>query len=119
MLCKAAGYKNSTVCKIVLFLSSCIFIKCSKGPLVNNKFELTVLRTAIAGQRKDGHLYNTFFMYWRPILWTLYGAVDFLKVLKIAVVWGGVLLVHSAYIMSQLILSGIKYWDVMYTLCPS
>ncbi len=60
-------------------------------------------------------------MYRRPILWTLYVAVDFLKVLKIAVVWGGggVLLVHSAYIMSQLILAGIKYWDVMYTLCPS
>jgi hypothetical protein len=28
-------------------------------------------------------------MYRRPILWTLYGAVDFLKVLKIAVVGGG------------------------------
>ncbi len=54
------------------------------------------------------------------MLWTLYGAVDFLKVLKIAVVGGGgVLLVHSAYIMSLLMMSGIKYWDVMYTLCPS
>ena len=53
-----------------------------------------------------------FFMYRRPILWTLYGAVDFLKVLKIAVV--GVLLVHSAYIMSLLMMAGIKYWDVMY-----
>jgi hypothetical protein len=29
------------------------------------------------------------FMYRRPILWTLYSAVDFLKVLKIAVVGGG------------------------------
>ncbi len=34
-------------------------------------------------------------MYRRPILCTLYGAVDFLKVLKIAVGGGGVLLVHS------------------------
>jgi hypothetical protein len=62
-------------------------------------------------------------MYRRPILWTLYGAVDFLKVLKIAVVGGGGrgggLLVHSAYIISLLMMSGIKYWDVMYTLCPS
>jgi hypothetical protein len=33
---------------------------------------------------EDGH-----FMYRRPILCTLYGAVDFLKVLKIAVVGGG------------------------------
>jgi hypothetical protein len=46
------------------------------------------------------------FMYRRPILCTLYGAVDCLKFLKIAVVGGGrgggggVLLVHSAYIMS-------------------
>ncbi len=31
----------------------------------------------------------TTFMYWRPILCTLHGAVDFLKVLKIAVVGGG------------------------------
>ncbi len=53
-------------------------------------------------------------MYRRPILWTLYGAVDFLKVLKIAVVGGEVvLLVHSAYIMSLLMMSGIKYWDIM------
>ncbi len=29
------------------------------------------------------------FIYRRPILWTLYVDVDFLKVLKIAVVWGG------------------------------
>jgi hypothetical protein len=61
-------------------------------------------------------------MYRRPILWTLYNALDFLKVLKIAVVGGGgggVLLVHSAYIMSLLMMAGIKYWDVMYTLCPS
>ena len=50
----------------------------------------------------------------------LYNALDFLKVLKIAVVGGrGVLLVHSAYIMSLLMMSRIKYWDVMYTLCPS
>jgi hypothetical protein len=28
-------------------------------------------------------------MYRRPILWTLYNALDFLKVLKIAVVGGG------------------------------
>jgi hypothetical protein len=56
-------------------------------------------------------------MYPRPILWTLYNALDFLKVLKIAVVGGGggVLLVHSAYIMSLLMMAGIKYWDVMYT----
>ncbi len=49
-------------------------------------------------------------MYRRPILWTLYGAVDFLKVLKIAVVGGGggVLLVHSTYIMSLLMMAGIK-----------
>jgi len=59
------------------------------------------------------------FMYQKPILWTLYNALDFLKVLKIAVVGGGVLLVHSAYIMSLLMMAGIKYWDVMYTLCPS
>jgi hypothetical protein len=57
---------------------------------------------------KRNQLY--YFMYRRPILWTLYGAVDFLKVLKIAVV---------AYIMSLLMMAGIKYWDVIYTLCPS
>jgi hypothetical protein len=58
----------------------------------------------------------------RPILWTLYDALDFLKVMKIAVVGGGgggVLIVHSAYIMSLLKMAVIKYWDVMYTLCPS
>ncbi len=55
------------------------------------------------------------FMYRRPILWTLYNALDFLKVLKIPVVkGGGMLLVHSAYIMSLLMMAGIKYWDVMY-----
>jgi hypothetical protein len=48
------------------------------------------------------------FMYRRPILCTLYGAVDFLKVLKIAVGGGG------CYSMA-----GKKYWDVMYTLRPS
>jgi hypothetical protein len=41
-------------------------------------------------------------MYRRPILCTLHGAVDFLKFLKIPVVGGGggVLLGHSAYIIS-------------------
>ena len=48
-------------------------------------------------------------MYRRPILCTLYGAVDFLKVLKIAVVGGG----------EVLLMAGKKYWDVMYTLHPS
>jgi hypothetical protein len=41
---------------------------------------------------------NVHFMYRRPILCTLYDAVDFLNVLKNAVVGGGggrVLLVHS------------------------
>ena len=62
-----------------------------------------------------GLRFKRIFMYRRPILWTLYGAVDFLKVLKIAVVGGGgVLLVHSAYIMSLLMMAGIKYWDIMY-----
>jgi hypothetical protein len=42
-----------------------------------------------------------YFMYRRPILCTLHGAVDFFKFLKIAVVGGwGVLLGHSAYIIS-------------------
>jgi hypothetical protein len=46
-------------------------------------------------------LYIIIIMYRRPILCTLYCAVDFLKVLKIAVVWGGgVLAGHSAYITS-------------------
>ncbi len=49
-------------------------------------------------------------MYRRPILCTLYGAVDFLKVLKIAVGGGG----GGCYSMA-----GKKYWDVMYTLHPS
>jgi hypothetical protein len=49
-------------------------------------------------------------MYRRPILCTLYGAVDFLKVLKIAVVGEG----GGCYSMA-----GKKYWDVMYTLRPS
>jgi hypothetical protein len=56
-------------------------------------------------------------MYRRPILCTLHVAVDFLKFLKIAVVWGGgggVLLGHSAYIISLQMMAGIKYWDVMY-----
>ncbi len=60
-------------------------------------------------------------MYRRPILWTLYNALDFLKVLKIAVVddgWDQVL-GRNVYIMSQLMMAGIKYWDVMYTLRPS
>ena len=40
-------------------------------------------------------------MYRRPTLCTLHIAVDFLKSLKIAVVWGGgVLLGYSAYIIS-------------------
>ncbi len=34
-------------------------------------------------------------MYRRPILCTLYGAVDFLNVLKNGCWWGGMLLVHS------------------------
>ncbi len=38
---------------------------------------------------------ESLFMYRRPILCTSYGAVDFLNVLKYAVVWGGVLLVHT------------------------
>jgi hypothetical protein len=79
-------------------------------------------------------------MYRRPILWTLYNALDFLKVLKIAVVVGGggggvnctkciyyfpvddgwdQVLGRNVYIMSQLMMAGIKYWDVMYTLRPS
>jgi hypothetical protein len=64
-------------------------------------------------------------MYRRPILWTLYGAVDFLKVLKIAVVGGegGVtrtqciyyvpvddvwdqVLGRNVYIMSHLMIAG-------------
>jgi hypothetical protein len=36
-----------------------------------------------------------FFMYRRPILCTLYGAVDFLTVLKKGCWGGGVLLVHN------------------------
>ena len=49
-------------------------------------------------------------MYRRPILWTLYNALDFLKVLKIAVVGGGggVLLVHSAYIIASVVDIGGK-----------
>jgi hypothetical protein len=40
--------------------------------------------------------YSICFMYRRPILCTLYGAVDFLNVLKKGCWWGGgVLLVHS------------------------
>ncbi len=38
---------------------------------------------------------NEYFMYRRLILCTLYGAVDFLNVLKKGCLWGGVLLVHS------------------------
>ncbi len=55
-----------------------------------------------------GLRYIKHIMYRRPILCTLYGAVDFLKVLKIAVVGGGVLLDgweevlgRSVYITSQ------------------
>ena len=64
-------------------------------------------------------------MYRRPILWALYNALDFLKVLKIAVVGGGgahcwdQVLGRNVYIMSQLMMAGIKYWDVMSTLRPS
>jgi hypothetical protein len=44
-----------------------------------------------------------FFMYRRPILCTLHGAVDFLKFLKIAVVGGG---------------GGGCYWDIVHILYP-
>ncbi len=45
--------------------------------MTHNKFQIENLE------------HNMIFMYRRPILWTLYGAVDFLKVLKITVVVGG------------------------------
>ncbi len=45
-----------------------------------------------------------FFMYRRPILCTLHGAVDFLKFLKIAVVGGGGV--------------GGCYWDIVHILYP-
>ena len=63
-------------------------------------------------------------MYRKPILWTLYNALDFLKVLKCIYYvpvddgWDQVL-GRNVYIMSQLMMAGIKYWDVMYTLRPS
>ncbi len=50
-------------------------------------------------------------MYRRPILWTLYGAVDFLKVLKIAVVGGGgggVLLVLGHNVPSNRVISSLE-----------
>jgi hypothetical protein len=47
-----------------------------------------------------------YFMYRRPILCTLYGAVDCLQVLKIAVVGGGG---GGCYTMARK-----KYWAVMY-----
>jgi hypothetical protein len=67
----------------------------------------------ISGQWTFEHLscQLTSFMYRRPILCTLYGAVDFLKVLKIAVVGGEG---GGCYSMA-----GKKHWDVMYTLRPS
>jgi hypothetical protein len=46
---------------------------------------------------------NSYFMYRRPTLCTLHIAVDFLKSLEIAVVWGGgggVVLGFWAYIIS-------------------
>jgi hypothetical protein len=45
-------------------------------------------RSGRSGPEKDGEALLKF-MYRRPILCTLYGAVDFLKVLKIAVLGGG------------------------------
>jgi hypothetical protein len=67
-----------------------------------------------------GEIYTFYVPERRPILCTLHGAVDFLKFLKIAVVGGwGVLLGHSAYIISLYMMEGVKYWDVMYTLRPS
>ncbi len=57
------------------------------------------------------HSVNNIFMYRRPILCTLYGAVDFLKVLMIAVVGGGVLLVDDGW---EEVLGRNVYINVMY-----
>jgi hypothetical protein len=72
-------------------------------------------------------------MYRRPILCTLHGAVDFLKLLKIAVVGGGGCywdIVHILYdyipvddgrgqVLGCNVYITSQYWDVMYTLHPS
>ncbi len=56
-----------------------------------------------------------YFMYRRPILCTLYGAVDFLNVQKKAVVGGGVCYWFIVkYIMYLQMMGGKKYWYVMY-----
>ncbi len=100
----------------------CIFKKVLSFSLLCIIFRLVVSSSPEEADIEAGHPYAlNFFMYRRPILWTLYGAVDFLKVLKIAVVGGGGgdSYIGSAYNMSLLMMSGIKYWDVMYTLCSS
>jgi hypothetical protein len=48
-----------------------------------------------SGRESMSYWLIVIFMYRRPILCTLYGAVDFLNVLKKGCWWGGVLLVHS------------------------
>ncbi len=63
----------------------------------------------------DSGACTVFFMYRRPILCTLHGAVDFLK---------GSEEIHyvpigDGDIMSLQMMAGKKYWDVMYTLHPS
>jgi hypothetical protein len=65
---------------------------------MKKKVQVTVLSVLSYRNKQDTYL----FMYRRPTLCTLHIAVDFLKSLKIAVVWGGggVLLGYSAYIIS-------------------
>ncbi len=55
-------------------------------------------------------------MYRRPILCTLYGAVDFLNVLKKGCWWGevGCYWYIMKYFMYLLVMVGKKYWYVMY-----
>ncbi len=67
--------------------------------------------------RFQNQQYIGIFMYRRPILCTLYGAVDFLNVLKKYIMYLQVLVICD--IMSLQMMAGKKYWDVTYTLRPS
>ncbi len=57
---------------------------------------------------------STIFMYRRPILCTLYGAVDFLNVLKKGCFGGGCYWYIVKYIMYLSVMAGKKYWYVIY-----
>jgi hypothetical protein len=79
------------ICVLPAVLQAMISIACISLPAACNIAACTQIQTS--------NIFSVF-MYRRPTLCTLHIAVDFLKFLKIAVVWGGVLLGYSAYIMS-------------------